>query len=292
MIQNEGRGNLGFTVSYSIAKDSKHKSPGVHAARATSAARRACASGRRTSATCRRGATSAPPTGAAMFLKEAPSTHAWQFAPGFSSVVDTANSELAGRLRGQGERSRRRSRTSRTRPPKALRRAAARPELTGSAARPSAARGGSPSGGARGGGSDRGEGGQAEEVRDRRQREAARGARRLRLHRHPDGVLLRSSSSSRSATPSTSASSTGGSSGRSSTSGFRTTATSWHDKPVLDVAAATRGQRQLGLLEHPLLHRRSSSRRRWRSGSCLALDRERADPRQDVLPRAPTTSRR
>jgi ABC-type glycerol-3-phosphate transport system substrate-binding protein len=42
-----------------------------------------------------------PPAGRATFLKEAPYARAWQFAPGFSKVVDTANSEFQSAFEGK-----------------------------------------------------------------------------------------------------------------------------------------------------------------------------------------------
>ena len=37
----------------------------------------------------------------AVYLKEAPFTHPWQFAPGFSKVTDTANNELQAAFEGK-----------------------------------------------------------------------------------------------------------------------------------------------------------------------------------------------
>ena len=42
-----------------------------------------------------------PPAGRAIFTKEAAATHPWQFAPGFTKVIDTANSELQSAYEGK-----------------------------------------------------------------------------------------------------------------------------------------------------------------------------------------------
>jgi hypothetical protein len=42
-----------------------------------------------------------PPAGRAVYTKEAPFTHPWQFAPGFSKVYDTANNELQAAFEGK-----------------------------------------------------------------------------------------------------------------------------------------------------------------------------------------------
>lgn len=100
LVQNKARGNLGFTVSYSISKDSKHKAEAFRLLRylggPTGMSVWTQASGFLPS----RSDVKAP-AGRAVFLKEAPSTHAWQFAPGFSKVVDTANSELQAAFEGK-----------------------------------------------------------------------------------------------------------------------------------------------------------------------------------------------
>jgi ABC-type sugar transport system, periplasmic component len=100
MVKNKARGNLGFTVSYSIAKDSKHKAQaftllsflgGKTGMRIWSQA-----SGYLPSRSDVK-----PPAGRAVFTNEAPATHPWQFAPKFSKVVDTANSELTAAYEGK-----------------------------------------------------------------------------------------------------------------------------------------------------------------------------------------------
>jgi multiple sugar transport system substrate-binding protein len=100
LVKNKARGNLGFTVSYSIAKDSKHKVQAFTLLRYLEGA-----TGQRiwTQAVGYLPSRSdvRPPTGRDVFLKEAPYTHPWQFAPGFSKVIDTANSELQSAYEGK-----------------------------------------------------------------------------------------------------------------------------------------------------------------------------------------------
>jgi multiple sugar transport system substrate-binding protein len=100
MVRNKARGNLGFTVSYSIAKDSKHKTQAFtllkYLESKTGQRIWSQASGYLPSRSDVK-----PPAGRAVFLKEAPATHPWQFAPKFSKVVDTANSELTSAYEGK-----------------------------------------------------------------------------------------------------------------------------------------------------------------------------------------------
>jgi multiple sugar transport system substrate-binding protein len=97
---NKYRGNLGFTASYSIAKDSKNKAAAfkmlqfldgpvgqrIWIANVGYLPARSDVK---------------PPAGRAVYLKEAAFTHPWQFAPGFSKVVDTANNELQAAFEGK-----------------------------------------------------------------------------------------------------------------------------------------------------------------------------------------------
>ena len=100
MVKNKTRGNLGFTVSYSIAKDSKNK-----AAAFTLLSFLEGKTGMRiwTQASGYLPSRSdiKPPAGRAVFTKEAAATHPWQFAPNFSKVVDTANNELQAAYEGK-----------------------------------------------------------------------------------------------------------------------------------------------------------------------------------------------
>jgi multiple sugar transport system substrate-binding protein len=100
MVRNKARGNLGFTVSYSIAKDSKHKKQAIQMLRYLTgpAGMKVWV---RASGFLPSRSDVKPPAGRAIFLKEAPYTHPWQFAPGFSKVYDTANNELQSAYEGK-----------------------------------------------------------------------------------------------------------------------------------------------------------------------------------------------
>ena len=97
---NKYRGNLGFTASYSIAKDSKHKAAAFKmlqfldgpAGQKVWIANVGYLPAR---------SDVKPPAGRAVYLKEAAFTHPWQFAPGFSKVTDTANNELQAVFEGK-----------------------------------------------------------------------------------------------------------------------------------------------------------------------------------------------
>jgi multiple sugar transport system substrate-binding protein len=100
MIRNKARGNLGFTVSYSIGKNSKNKAEafklltflvGPVGMRTWTQNSGFLPSRQDVKA----------PTGRAIFLREAPWSRPWQFAPGFTKVVDQANSELTAAFEGK-----------------------------------------------------------------------------------------------------------------------------------------------------------------------------------------------
>jgi multiple sugar transport system substrate-binding protein len=91
--KGKANGNLGFTVSYSIGKNTKNKNAawtllsylvgakGMHLWTQQGIA-----------LPSRRDV--AVPAGRSAFLKQAGYAHAWQFAPHFAKVIDTANNEL------------------------------------------------------------------------------------------------------------------------------------------------------------------------------------------------------
>jgi multiple sugar transport system substrate-binding protein len=99
-VGNKYRGNLGFTASYSIAKDSKNKAAAFKmlqfldgpAGQKVWIANVGYLPAR---------SDVKPPSGRGVYLKEAPFTHPWQFAPGFSKVTDTANNELQAVFEGK-----------------------------------------------------------------------------------------------------------------------------------------------------------------------------------------------
>jgi len=100
MIRNKSQGNLAFTVSYSIARDSKQK---------------AAAWTLLTYLTGKEGMTTWTSKGLALpsrtdvkavpgrqaFLQAAPHARPWQFAPGFAKVMTVAGNELTAALEGK-----------------------------------------------------------------------------------------------------------------------------------------------------------------------------------------------
>ena len=100
MPKGKTNGNLGFTVSYSIGKNTKNKSAawtllsylvgpkGMHLW-----TQQGIALPSRKDVKV--------PAGRSAFLKQAGYAHAWQFAPHFSKVIDTANNELQAYFQGK-----------------------------------------------------------------------------------------------------------------------------------------------------------------------------------------------
>ena len=91
--KGKARGNLGFTVSYSIGKNSSNK--------AAAWTLLTYLTGKQGMHTWTQQGIALPsrrdvpvPAGRSPFLKQAGYSHAWQFAPRFSKVIDTANNEL------------------------------------------------------------------------------------------------------------------------------------------------------------------------------------------------------
>ncbi len=100
MLRNKARGNLGFTVSYSIGKFSKNKPAAWRLVRFLVGTR-----GMRIWVQnvgylpSRRDVK--PKAGRGVFLREAPHSRAWQFVPRFDRVVDLANKELEAAFEGK-----------------------------------------------------------------------------------------------------------------------------------------------------------------------------------------------
>lgn len=100
MVRGKQEGNLAFTVSYSMARDSKNKpaawqlirylvgQPGMKTWTSKGLA-----------LPSRRDVRPAP--GRAAFIAAAPSARPWQFAPAFTKVMDVANNELTAVLEGK-----------------------------------------------------------------------------------------------------------------------------------------------------------------------------------------------
>ncbi|HEY3207464.1 MAG TPA: extracellular solute-binding protein [Gaiellaceae bacterium] len=100
MVRNKTTGNLGFTVSYSIGKDSAHKDQAFKLLTYLTGPKGMGVWTKNVGYLPSRKDV-APPPGRAIFLREAPWSRAWQFAPGFSKVIDTANSELQSAYEGK-----------------------------------------------------------------------------------------------------------------------------------------------------------------------------------------------
>jgi multiple sugar transport system substrate-binding protein len=100
MVMNKQRGNLGFTVSYSIAKDSKNK-----AAAWTLLTYLTGREGMRTWTSRGLALPSRsdvqPVAGRQAFVAAAPSARPWQFAPGFANVMTVAGNELTAVFEGK-----------------------------------------------------------------------------------------------------------------------------------------------------------------------------------------------
>jgi multiple sugar transport system substrate-binding protein len=100
MIMNKSHGNLAFTVSYSMAKDSQNKDaawqllrylvgkPGMKTWTSKGLALPSRSDVK-------------PVAGRTPFLEDAAAAHPWQFAPRFSQVIDTANNELSAVIEGK-----------------------------------------------------------------------------------------------------------------------------------------------------------------------------------------------
>lgn len=100
MVRGKQDGNLAFTVSYSMARDSKNKAaawqlirylvgqPGMRTWTSKGLALPSRSDVK-------------PAPGRASFIAAAPSARPWQFAPAFTKVIDVANNELTAVLEGK-----------------------------------------------------------------------------------------------------------------------------------------------------------------------------------------------
>jgi multiple sugar transport system substrate-binding protein len=100
MIKNKTEGNLAFTVSYSIAKDSKNKAAAwtlltylTGKAGMSTWVSKGLALPSRSDVK--------PVAGRQPFLRAAPNARPWQFAPGFSKVMTVAGNELTAVIEGK-----------------------------------------------------------------------------------------------------------------------------------------------------------------------------------------------
>jgi multiple sugar transport system substrate-binding protein len=93
LVKGKQFGNLAFTVSYSMAKDSKNK-PAAWALIQYLTGKQGMQTWTSKGLALPSRSDVKPLGGRKAFLVEAPYAHAWQFAPTFSKVIDTANNEL------------------------------------------------------------------------------------------------------------------------------------------------------------------------------------------------------
>jgi multiple sugar transport system substrate-binding protein len=100
MLMNKTHGNLAFTVSYSMAKDSKNKDAAWQLIRHLVGQRGMTTWTSQGLALPSRSDVQ-PVAGRTPFLQDAPFAHPWQFAPKFSQVIDTANNELSAVIEGK-----------------------------------------------------------------------------------------------------------------------------------------------------------------------------------------------
>jgi multiple sugar transport system substrate-binding protein len=100
MVRNKARGNLGFTVSYSIGRSSRNKAEAFKLLTFLVGTRGMRIWTQNSGFLPSRSDVPAP-AGRAIFLREAPWSRAWQFAPGFTRVIDLTNSELQAAFEGK-----------------------------------------------------------------------------------------------------------------------------------------------------------------------------------------------
>jgi multiple sugar transport system substrate-binding protein len=100
MIRNKARGNLSFTVSYSIGKASKNKAAAWRLLRYL-VGRNGQAVWSKNSGFLPSRSDVKAPTGRGAFVAEAPAARPWQFIKGFDRVYDLAGKELEQTFEGQ-----------------------------------------------------------------------------------------------------------------------------------------------------------------------------------------------
>jgi multiple sugar transport system substrate-binding protein len=93
MVRNKARGNLAFTVSYSIGKESDNKAAAWRLLRFLVGKQGQAVWTKNSGFLPSRNDVAAPP-GRANFLREAPAARPWQFIKGFDRVYDFAGKEL------------------------------------------------------------------------------------------------------------------------------------------------------------------------------------------------------
>jgi multiple sugar transport system substrate-binding protein len=94
MLMQKQHGNLAFTVSYSMAKDSQNKEAAWQLLRyLVSKPGMKTWTSKGLALPSRKDVP--PVSGRDAFLADAAASHPWQFAPRFSQVIDSANNELS-----------------------------------------------------------------------------------------------------------------------------------------------------------------------------------------------------
>jgi multiple sugar transport system substrate-binding protein len=100
MPKGKVNGNLGFTVSYSIGANTKNKAAAFKLlSYLTGPVGMRLWTAQGIALPARKDVKI--PAGRSSFIKQAGYAHAWQFAPGFSKVIDTANNELTSVFQGK-----------------------------------------------------------------------------------------------------------------------------------------------------------------------------------------------
>jgi multiple sugar transport system substrate-binding protein len=100
MLMRKQHGNLGFTVSYSMAKDAQNKPAAWQLLRyLVSRPGMKTWTSKGLALPSRKDVP--PVAGRGAFLLDAPAARPWQFAPKFSQVIDTANNELSAVIEGK-----------------------------------------------------------------------------------------------------------------------------------------------------------------------------------------------
>jgi multiple sugar transport system substrate-binding protein len=99
MVRNRARGNLGFTVSYSIGRESENKAAAWRLLRFLVGKQGQSVWVKNSGFLPSRSDVTAP-AGRANFLREAPFARPWQFTKGFQRVIDAAGKELEATING------------------------------------------------------------------------------------------------------------------------------------------------------------------------------------------------
>jgi multiple sugar transport system substrate-binding protein len=100
MPHGHSKGSLAFTVSYSIAKDSRNK-PAAWTLLSYLTGKQGMAAWTNQGLALPSRSDVKPAAGRSAFIKEAPYSHAWSFFPGFSDVLTVMNNDLTAVFQGK-----------------------------------------------------------------------------------------------------------------------------------------------------------------------------------------------